>query len=82
MANQLDDAYQRVLDNLPPDDWKIVEMVNGSEGWRVSAARVWYNQPGAPTLWPRIDAMAGNLTKALNRLADRLEEHNAKSTKE
>lgn len=73
----LDDAYDRVLDSLPTD-WKIVSMKQDAGGWLVTAAKVLYKSPGGLEYYPSVSARAGLLTKALNRLADKMESHNAK----
>lgn len=79
MASTLDDAYDRVLDSLPTD-WKITAMTQDAAGWLVTASKVLYKAPGGLEYYPSVSARAGLLTKALNRLADKMEDHVAKST--
>ena len=72
MACELQEAYEK-CQRLLPDEWTVAKMEQGPDGWHVTAGK-WTRDPDNKW-WPRLDAMSGSLTKALNRLADRLEQH-------
>lgn len=72
MACELDMAFDNARSKLP-DSYMLTSFIQDGDGWLVSAAKRalagdWRNT---------ISARGGTLTKALNRLADKLEEHNA-----
>ncbi len=74
MACELEQAFDKVR-SLLPDEWVIAEMVNRSNGWHVTVGK-WGQHPlyyQDATWWPRMDTVAGTLTKALNRMAEALE---------
>lgn len=71
MACEIDMAYDRIRELLPPD-WIIIGMVQDSGGWRVSVGKRVYNIEQS---WePTIETRAGSLVKAMDRLIDRLEQ--------
>lgn len=75
MACELEAAFDRARLSLP-DDYIFTTFIQDGGGWVVTAAK----RMAAGDWRNSISARAGNLTKALNRLADKLEEHNAQST--
>jgi hypothetical protein len=72
MACELDDAFENARSNMP-EDYLFTSFIQDGGGWLVSASKRalagdWRNT---------ISERGGTLTKALNRLADKLKEHNA-----
>lgn len=74
MACELEDAFDRARAALPRD-WNFKEFKLAANGWQVYAGHQYLS--GAYVE----GAVAGTLTKALNRLADRLEGRHAQSAK-
>jgi len=68
MACELEDAFDRARESLPIN-WSFKEFKLQPNGWAVFAGHNYLS--GAYVE----GALGGTLTKALNRLADRLENH-------
>jgi hypothetical protein len=67
MACELEEAFDRAK-SLLPDGWLLTSFTQDSAGWLVQASKSFNGMS--------VGARAGNLTKALNRLADKLEQRN------
>jgi hypothetical protein len=72
---ELEQAFDKVREKLP-HEWFITNMVQRGDGWHVTVGKYdGLSDSDMPTVWPRLDTAAGTLTKALNRMADRLDAH-------
>lgn len=71
---ELENAFDRVRSQLP-GEWFLTDMLQRGDGWHVTCGK--YSLSGE--IFPRLDSKAGTLTKALNRMAELLEEHNVKA---
>jgi hypothetical protein len=78
MACELEDAFDRVRDLLP-DGWLILSMEQDGAGWYVTCGHLkpFWMEGDHIYYGNRTETRAGTLTKALNRMVDLLEEHNA-----
>lgn len=79
---ELEEAFDKVR-SLLPTDWVVAEMSQRADGWHVKVGK-WGRDPWAyveSNWWPRLDTKGGTLTKALERMADLLEEHNAQAAR-
>lgn len=78
MACELEEAFDRVRENLP-DEWFVLNMSQDGAGWYVTCGKMRGWQLTQDVLTSRLDTRAGTLTKALNRMAEALKEHNGKT---
>lgn len=76
---ELDEAFDRARSALP-EGWKFTSFTQDAAGWLVSTGKVTFAS-GDLNWYPALAARAGTLTKALNRLADKLEERNEQASR-
>jgi hypothetical protein len=69
-SSTLDEAFDNARTSMPAN-YLFTSFVQDGDGWVVSAARRTF----AGDWTNSISARGGTLTKALNRLADKLEQH-------